>query len=113
MKRRCYNPNWHGYHRCGGRGMTVGDRWLISYSNFLEDMGERHEGLTLDRIDVNKDYSPDNCKWSTRSEQAYNRELKTHCVNGHELTEDNIYIRPTPRLTNIGNERKSNRECLT
>lgn len=72
MKDRCANPNNKAYHRYGGRGITVCKRWL-KFENFLADMGQPLEDLTLDRIDNNKGYEPSNCKWSTYVEQARNR----------------------------------------
>lgn len=71
MRDRCSNPNRKDYHRYGGRGITVTKRWDI-YENFLEDMGEAPEGLTLDRADNNKGYCKKNCTWATRRQQAYN-----------------------------------------
>lgn len=73
MKQRCFNKNNKSYKYYGGRGITVCDRWLESLSNFVEDMGERPEGYTLERINVNGDYCPDNCKWASWSEQMRNR----------------------------------------
>ena len=62
--------------RYGGRGITCCQRWLDNFWNFVEDMGERPDGCSIDRIDNNKGYSPDNCKWSTPSEQSYNRRAR-------------------------------------
>lgn len=73
MIARCCNSKHEAYPNYGGRGIIVCDRWLNSYLNFLEDMGERPNGMFLDRIDNEKGYSPDNCKWSSRIEQNRNR----------------------------------------
>ena len=75
MKYRCLNPKQKGYEYWGGRGITICERWM-KFENFLEDMGERPEGMTLDRIDNDGNYEHSNCKWSTLKEQNNNRRNK-------------------------------------
>lgn len=69
---RCYNSNMQQYDDYGGRGITVCERWH-DFESFLADMGERPEGMSIDRIDNDKGYDKANCKWSTRTEQNRNK----------------------------------------
>lgn len=74
MKRRCYRKKDQAYDRYGGRGITVCERWLKSFSHFFEDMGPRPTMQhTLDRIDKDGNYSLCNCRWATKKEQTINR----------------------------------------
>lgn len=73
MLDRCYRATSDNYKFYGGRGITVCARWRESFENFLSDMGERPEGMTLDRVDPNGNYSKANCRWLSVREQSRNR----------------------------------------
>jgi len=77
---RCNNPKSDKYKNYGGRGIKVCDRWL-NFVNFLEDMGIRPIGKSIDRINNDGNYEPGNCRWATRSEQELNKCRKAHVSN--------------------------------
>ena len=102
MRNRCYNPTNEKYPSYGAIGVTVCERWRISFGAFLEDMGERPAGTTIDRY-PNKGghYEPANCRWATPKQQAENRVRsfngradRTHCPSGHPYSGSNLRLCP-------------------
>lgn len=85
MMQRCTNSRAASYHRYGGRGISVCERWT-KFANFLVDMGERPDGSSLDRIDPNGNYEPANCRWASRQQQQRNRnDNRTYTWRGETL----------------------------
>ena len=89
MLQRCLNPKRDNYIYYGGRGITVCDRWR-KYENFKDDMGQSYfEGASIDRIDVNGNYCPENCRWVKMRDQFSNRRNKIRVImQGKEITVD-------------------------
>ena len=73
MLGRCRRPTHHGYANYGGRGIYVCQRWIDDFWNFVDDMGPRPPGLSIDRVNNDGPYSPDNCRWATAKQQRANR----------------------------------------
>lgn len=87
MKKRCYNKNHWAYNYYGGRGIEVCDEWRSDFMNFYNDMGDKPNKLTLDRIDNNGNYCKENCRWATRLEQSNNRRGVITCIfHGKKMT---------------------------
>lgn len=102
MKWRCCNPNSTAYARYGGRGITVCDRWINSFENFLADMGPRpSQKHSIDRIDVDGHYEADNCRWATTKQQSENtsRSVRVEFHGVSMILSDAIRLSGLPRYT--------------
>ena len=82
MIQRCHNPNQVSYGDYGGKGILVCNRWRESFENFLEDMGEVPDGLSLDRKDNNFGYFKDNCRWASLGTQMFNQKIRSDNTSG-------------------------------
>ena len=118
MKERCFNSNHKSYDRYGGRGITICDQWLNSFEQFYKDMGARPTPQhTIDRINPDEDYEPNNCRWATNEQQQQNRtnnkldEQKVkeilYLLDAGELpkTIANLYRVSTSMIYNIKNKK--------
>ena len=100
MIQRCTNPNTIGWPNYGGRGISVCERWL-DFKNFYSDMGQKPKGYTIERIDNNGPYSPENCRWATTREQSLNQRRSTYFTIGGvtaHISEWGAKIGITPNL---------------
>lgn len=103
MRLRCYNKNNINYKYYGGKGVTICNEWLLSFENFFDWAINNgyNESLTIDRIDSEKGYAPDNCRWATKKEQSYNRSMSV------KLTLDGRTMYMTEWAEELGIDKKT------
>jgi len=98
MVGRCNNINDPSYHNYGGRGIRVCDRWLgdDGFANFIKDIGERPSAdYSIDRLDVNDNYCPENCRWASHTQQMINRRMFKNNKSGYTgvyITKNKKYL---------------------
>lgn len=109
MTQRCLNPHNKEYKNYGGAGVSVCQRWLESFENFLKDMGEKPSGLSLDRIDPYGNYEPSNCRWGNPSDQSFNQRRSSSNTSGrtgvtydHEVRKWHARISKENKQYNLG-----------
>lgn len=104
MKARCLNVNRKEYKNYGARGITIDERWLgiDGFTNFCEDMGERPEGMTLDRIDNEGDYSKNNCRWATYVQQVANSRARYNRTGYTGVKKQGFRFNATHRGKHLG-----------
>lgn len=96
MIRRCYEPSNNRYYRYGARNIKVCDRWLESYENFIEDMGEKpFQGAHIDRRDGNLDYTPENCKWSSPTENNRHKKGVKLSIDKARAIRTSVGVKPS------------------
>jgi len=101
MRNRCLNSKDKSFKDYGGRGISLCDRWKDSFVAFLEDMGSRPNGMTLERINHNGNYELSNCRWASNSDQAKNRRPRFSVQNFSNVVLINEFKRRFPEV-NLG-----------
>lgn len=101
MKQRCHNPEARGYQWYGKKGIVVCQRWAHSFADFVRDMGPRPDATTLDRIDSDGNYEPDNCRWGTRAQQQATQRIRRGSEHGRAKL-DEVHLRRVRWLASQG-----------